>query len=693
MAAYTIQDFWQQRLPVRRVAGAPLVKGWSFEEEGIAAFTEAPLTLSADLGPADPQHSPILLVSAPGAVGKSTLARQVAHVTGAVYVDLATADPVGGNTISGGLLRSGLYPSWEQQTTALLVDGLDEARLRVTQEGFEAFLKDVAELSKDRRVPIVLFGRTGAIQDAWLVFGYSGAETATLEIGYYGPEAAADFAQARLQTAHPERAHGTMERKVIQLLLERLRKETEHDGDRFAGYAPVLQAVAERVAQETNVAALAAQLERGEQPVTLQTVAMAILERERGKLKTLPFEDATVVAKLYLPDEQLDRLVARVYGLPPPEPPAMGAKDAQTYSAALTTWVAEHPFLDGARGTSSAVFDAVIGIRALRAPASAGAALQRELSRGASANPFLSEFYLPDDGASERVHLSPEHIGVVYASLRARLAIGDTASLLVEGPEDALDEEALRAEVEITLVRRGVERARVLHFDTEQTGVLRLGAYVQDVELTVPHTRVELGPGPEVVLIAPVSIQADQLALRGERVVVECPAGMTNATVSLEANCFDGAQMASVPILRGNVSLSASWPGARAHPWTSFATEPTPVTDPRIDEALRRFRKFVTAFRSHSKGALARFQDKIEHARMTKGTGKAVLDQMVEEKILSLSGNMYFLDPARLGAQTGATYADCAARRFGAKTIEFIKRALPPQPAPSPRPEPKSAGG
>ena len=73
---------------------------------------EAPLAVSqefTEVGDAD--FSPIILVSAPGAVGKSTLARQIAFETNSIYVDLAEADVVGGNTLSGGIRRSGLSES------------------------------------------------------------------------------------------------------------------------------------------------------------------------------------------------------------------------------------------------------------------------------------------------------------------------------------------------------------------------------------------------------------------------------------------------------------------------------------------------------------------------------------------------------------------------------------------------------
>jgi hypothetical protein len=677
MSNFTIQEFWKPRLAVDHVTAMSPVRGWIIEKEGLTTFKEAPLSLNAELSSSkDPAHCQIILVSAPGAVGKSTLARQIAFVTGSVYLDLAKSDPVGANTLSGGLVKASLYSEWKAQKTSVLIDGLDEARLRVTQEAFEAFLADVVELAKGRTVPTVLFGRTGAIQEAWLALTAADVDIAVLEIGYYSPEASVDFAEARLRVNRPDMTHATAERKAIELLLARLRAQTESDGDRFAGYAPVLQAVAERVAGESNPSALIAQIEKGSKPITLQAVSSAILERERSKLSGLSFEDKDLKEKLYSPDEQLDRLAARLFNLQPPDIPMMGTKDVQTYSAALETWVAEHPFLNGNKEASSAVFDAVICTRALKQAKSSGVAVQRELRRGAAANPFLAEFYLPESIDPEQTFLPPEHVGIVYASLRARLSLGDTASLLVEGPEDAEEEEVLRAEIEITLARHGVDRPRVLHFSTEQTGVLRLGAYVEDVEIIAPHATVEIGSGPECVLVAPVIVQCQRLVVTAERIIAESPPAQKGGAIFLEASDFEGVQMGSVPIVRGNVSLAASWNGVRSHPWTNFATSASKIEDPRVEETLRRFRKFVIAFRSHSKGNLARFQDKIEHARMTKGTGQAILDLMVADDILSLQGSMYYLDPDRLGAQTGATYADCMARQFRHETIAFVERAL-----------------
>ena len=680
MSDFTIEGFWKKRLDLSPDATEELSEGWFQVNEAVQAFKEAPLELSSEIrSDTNPDEASLILVSAPGAVGKTTLAKEIAYRTGAIYVDLAQSEPVGGNTLAGSLVMSGIFDRWQAQSTTVLVDGLDEARLRVTQEGFEAFLANVATLSANRDVPAVLFGRSRSVQDAWLILAVAGMEVPVLEIGYFGPEMAVEFAEAKLYAADPNRSHNTADRQALELLLERLRQQTDSDGDRFAGYAPVLQAVAERVAMEKNPGALISQIESGAQPVTLQDVAIAILERERAKLEPLNFEDPELLDQLYLKDEQLGRLAARVYGDQPPSLPAMNATDTQTYENVLETWVADHPFLDGQDRPSSEVFDAVIASWTLRKGASIEAreaAVNRELNRGFAANPFLSEIYVNDFSATEDNFLPPDHVGIIYSSLRARLSLGDTASLLVDGAEDGDDAELLRAEVEITYARKGEERPRTIEFQSEQVGSILLGIHVEDVEIAAPYADVDIGAGSETTLVAPISIQCSRISIRATKLVVEPSPSRSENSVYLEAATFDGPMLTSVPVLREPAILAANWPSVRSHPWTNFATDTITIEDSKGDEALRRLRKFVISFRSHGQGRLARFKGKIEHRRMTKGTGQAVLNLMIDEKILSTEQAMYFLDSDRLAEIAGANYSDCVARRFGAKAIEFVQRAL-----------------
>lgn len=669
---YTIDDFWSRRIPRHQAQMTTPPKGWVSGPDALSTFVEAPLTKNLELtGDVDPNKSPVILVSAPGAVGKSTLARQISSRSGGIYIDLSISEPVGGNSLSGGLYKSGLINEWADGSVTAFIDGLDEARLRVTQEAFEAFLRDVAHMARARAAPVVMFGRTGAIQDTWILLSTE-IDASVLEIGYYNSEMSLKFAMERVKSAIPDSPHHDTCRRAVEALLGKLRSDTVKDRDRFAGYAPVLQVVADRVARERNPIKLISEIEDGQIPVTLQSVIDAILNREQSKLSNLTFEDETLLQKLYTPNEQIERLVSRIYRTPSPEFLTMSPGDQKTYQSALSSWVPEHPFLDGSEGTASAVFEAVLVAAALRKKEVSDVALRKELARGPASNPFLPEFYF---STLHGTYLQAEHVGIIYSAYRARLGFGDSADLSFEGAEDD-DSEALAANVEISMFRNGSVRPISQEFESDQAGVLYLGSYVQNVEIFATHSKVHIGGTREVILGAPISIQCRDIQIDAQTIVVEALPSASDNAIHLEAERADVAAVNAPPIIRGEVNLSVSWPGSSNYPWTSFSSVPTVDGDPRIEEALRRFRKFVIAFRSHSKGSLKRYAAKLEHARMTKGTGKLVLAHLVRKRILTKDGNMYTLHADLLSKETGASYATSVARSFSLRAVIFVKDAL-----------------
>lgn len=162
----------QNLISCQKVTPKKELPGWSFNELENASFTSPPITDSpTDFFPdCSPQNCHILLISAPGAVGKSTLAKHISYLTGAIYVDLGKAKPVGGDTLTGGLSKTKSQSSWENDHTTVILDGLDEAILKVKSEGYATFIEDVVECSQEegRTKPIILLGRKRAAEDTLL---------------------------------------------------------------------------------------------------------------------------------------------------------------------------------------------------------------------------------------------------------------------------------------------------------------------------------------------------------------------------------------------------------------------------------------------------------------------------------------------------------------------------------------------
>ena len=340
----------ENRLSVSDAGKNNVLPGWKHVEIGQTPILEAPLKFMEEYGEADPSTSSVILISAPGAVGKSTFARELSYQTSAMLLDLAAAEPVGANTITGGLARTGLFQPFEDGKASLIVDGLDEARMKVPQANFSAFMKDVAELAEDNRSPLVLLGRTGAVQEAWLWLNEYGLQASILQIDYFDDEQAAIFAKAHAKHIRGETEQREPDGRAIDLILNQLKKSVPDDGRNFVGYSPVLIAVAKHVADpedrdSSNTQALIARLQNGEEQITLPGISRSILRREQCKIRQLSLEEECLQGKLYSPEEQISRLVTRIYGTPFSFPmPSMSTQDQEMYDAALESWVSYHPF-------------------------------------------------------------------------------------------------------------------------------------------------------------------------------------------------------------------------------------------------------------------------------------------------------------------------------------------------------------
>lgn len=356
----------------------------------------------------------VVVIEAPGAVGKSMLAREIAHRTRAPLWDLAEFN-VGTATFRGTFATcfdpgqfSKLMAEIGTGDYLVVLDALDEGRLRARDENFVAFLEVLAyELQNPRRRPVVVvLGRAQAAE--WATAWFSSVPLAHLEISFFDEPRANAFLDDRLDYLFTrnheaplhrnhrvpyERARNTLFRRMIGLLGAGAEQDPwlRRDVRSLLGYAPVLVGVAEFFA-EPNYQRLEQMLlgvDPGQGPTAawklLTSVLNGILDRERKKVVNLikgglapvaratGFDSTTVEIDgkevefwdvLYTPSEQRLRLLADLLGIHSEQfmdldivhkeavPPAF--RDA--YEESIEGQIGTHPFARGENEFAGVVF-------------------------------------------------------------------------------------------------------------------------------------------------------------------------------------------------------------------------------------------------------------------------------------------------------------------------------------------------
>lgn len=149
----------------------------------------------------------IILVSAVGATGKTTLARKLSSETNLPVLDLGNHKPVGDNSLTGLITESfpiadvsSVLQGLNDGTFGIIIDGIDEGRTKTTEEAFEAFLDNLVNLCRQSDCPVfVILGRTVILDDCWMYLTDAKVDTALVTIEPFSVDAAKQYIDAFAQ--------------------------------------------------------------------------------------------------------------------------------------------------------------------------------------------------------------------------------------------------------------------------------------------------------------------------------------------------------------------------------------------------------------------------------------------------------------------------------------------------------------
>jgi hypothetical protein len=655
----------------------------------------------------------VLVISAPAAVGKSTLAEELARRTGAPLWDLAHFN-VGDGTFEGTLaavygmnVAAQVVAELGSGDFLLIIDALDEGELRAGGDNFEAFLRDLATAYREPRArpTLVLLARAETAELISLAFELEDVPFARLQIDFFDQEAAYGFIDKRLdaifagrgvQPAHrvhvePFTAARTY---LVELVADVLAADSSDpwasDSVRtFLGYAPVLEAVAVFLS-DPNYQELVVRLQEiraavGGRRATelwrfLIEIVAAILAREQAKIGGNvrgQLEQAADRlgwdgwAELYTPDEQCARVVNRVVLRKPAPPLPVDLPDELRgpYEDALQTSVPQHPFLGERSEFANVVFREYLYAWTLRR----GSAEQASATRARMsvveylATPLLARFLLALDDA-EIPTVSPQDFGFVYESLRGQGRKKDDVYLTLTSTPDT-------DEIGAMITAQGGATPDVafrVYPDREPIVFLRrLASATVDVDADVA-----LGTeGPTFFLGPDVDLACETLAMPSPSYRVT--SSSDEGAVTVTAADLDAPGPPPQVTHYGDGQFEVDWPDL-AYPWIAYrrTTEPSRLDDDReLIVAGRYLSRILSYFRSRGYGGLGRHSDIIDNFAVGQSELAAQLRDYMIEVGLIRPGAIYILDLQRMD-ELGINWADIRTRRLTDPIRTFLTRFL-----------------
>jgi hypothetical protein len=601
---------------LRGDATKKLPKGVSWVEASNPCFVEPDLQVQQ---PIEPGRTSVVLLSAPGAVGKSTLASELASRAQAFLWDLSKFQ-VGSRTFSGtildlyGFVSTGVQKRLQEGRFLFILDALDEAQVRSGSQNFDAFISDLAEALREPRARpcVVLLARSDTADWIHLLFENTGVPLARYQIEYFDKSRAVSFIEKRLDDRRRAEGSQLLHRQQVKPFSEALsvlfdliynlfgvleQKAWEDSRVRnFLGYAPVLEALTDYV-DVTNYMTLIRELRddagAARDPWQFLTdIIKRLSHREQAKVReairvqlgsTAKAAGWSDWARLYAPAEQCSRVLGRALRMPiAPQGSSLPLPLARQYEEALETILPQHPFLAG-RQFANVVFKEFIyawGITHGTGPLSDGLRIaMRDREDPFLPSQLFSRFIvnIGDEGA---MVLDGQDFGILYESFLSRAQ-----------------------EVGLTLVQEGDEIQASIVLDREEEvelGILDTGLGVHfwrrlgNADVGV-RSRVQLGlPGQRFLLGPATDVDCGQFIIGCEGLDIDVSG---NVRIRADSYIADSPQLSIRVRNESQGRLAVSWPGI-GHPWVLYR-----VPEHRGPLALSAtvrgdtLRKFVMMFR------------------------------------------------------------------------------------------------
>ena len=304
-----------------------------------------------------------VLFSAPGATGKSSLAKYISNRFNAIYWNLAKVK-IGTNSFAGSILNavgSNKYSEFINDLNTgnvlLVIDAFDEAEIISGRKMINSFILEISNsLFDHKNATVFLLARTETAQSLASFCADNGISVAHYEIGFFVEESAKNFI---IKSISGKNKPSTPDVECANTYYDVIKRNiTEQESISFLGYAPVLQAISTHIKDCKNRQKMISELSTQKDCVSIIIKIMEdLLHREQIEKVTPAFisrckESHPEFSRwddVYSIDEQLVRIVYYIlfqdlsYETYPLDflPPQL----VDEYQSILNTFLIQHPFI------------------------------------------------------------------------------------------------------------------------------------------------------------------------------------------------------------------------------------------------------------------------------------------------------------------------------------------------------------
>lgn len=650
-------------------------------------FTQQPTSS----GTTEYDKAKIILISAPGATGKSAMTKNLSNSLKVPIFDLGAHEPVGSFSLLG-MLYNTLEPAEmgafiqgiQNGYVTLLIDAIDEGYVKAGHAAFNSFLMDIAGMAKNANgLPFIMFGRTNILEYTSLLMEENGVPVTLLQIEPFSIKQARQFIDNQMNddAFNKYQKDYTDSRDFIIQSIEGFFKNENDVKEklyhRFIGYAPVLQSIAFLLNQKNNYHLLLNELKNCPKKniELVVSILSGILERERTKfaneigtlLDGYPASFASDVRKrAYSIEEQCIRIlqyslgVDEVYALTDDE--VFNAE----YSKKSTTWVKEHPFLEE-RKFRNVVFESFSLANVVRDEKLRVFLKTYMAQPGRGVSYMFFDLYRVLHGEDQPILMC--YLPYLIESFQMMDRTDSKGEIVVIG--DITEDGSV--DCDVSFVNDRSEEEYIFSMFCARTERLELGDSISNLVLDAPIC-LSIDK-KQVEFVAPVSIHCCEANIVSEDLVLTASGNEKLVVfVSEVFNAQSKSGKLQTITKKGNANLGIVTDSMLFFPFVNYQLEGIQKVeqDPDFREKYQKLRHVLLHFRSRNKDKLAKYKCKISNRICKNHIAKAVLAALLESGVLAEDETMYYINQDKLSEVLGVNFSGLRTYEVTDKLRSFL---------------------